>query len=66
MKGEIIKLMIKLMKYEIVPLSSLRELNLNSTDRGLIKFDDEISGTNYTINVDGDESGKIEFNNALQ
>ena len=41
-------------------------LNLSAVNKGTITFDDGIDGTNYNINVTGDGTGDVKFNNLVE
>ncbi len=41
-------------------------LNLSAVNNGTITFDDGIDGKNYNINVTGDGSGVVKFNNLVE
>lgn len=42
------------------------QLTLESVNRGRIVFDDDIDGENYNIDVFGDGTGYVKFNNAVE
>lgn len=42
------------------------QLTLESVNRGRIVFDDGIDGENYNIDVFGDGTGYVKFNNAVE
>ena len=39
------------------------DLNLNAQNEGVVVFEDNISGEEYNVNVLGDDSGEVRFNN---
>ncbi|MCI5544213.1 MAG: autotransporter outer membrane beta-barrel domain-containing protein [Azospirillum sp.] len=41
-------------------------LNLSAVNNGTITFNDGINGTNYNINVTGDSTGVVKFNNLVE
>ena len=38
-------------------------LNLSAQNSGVVTFDDNIAGNNYDVNILGDDSGEVRFNN---
>ena len=44
----------------------LSNLNLTATNNGVIQFDDAIDGEGYNINVSGDGTGVVKFNNLVK
>ena len=41
-------------------------LNLGATDKGVVQFDDAIDGDGYNINISGDGTGVVKFNNLFK
>ena len=52
-------------KYEAVYMNGA-DLNLSAVNKGIITFNDGINGTNYNINVTGDSTGVVKFNNLVE
>ena len=51
----------------VIPTNALAgQLTLESVNRGRIVFDDGIDGENYNIDVFGDGTGYVKFNNAVE
>ena len=51
----------------VIPTNALAgQLTLESVNRGRIVFDDGINGENYNIDVFGDGTGYVKFNNAVE
>ena len=51
----------------VIPANALAgQLTLESVNRGRIVFDDGIDGENYNIDVFGDGTGYVKFNNAVE
>lgn len=50
----------------IYMLGANKDLNLIAQNKGTINFEDGIDGLNYDINISGDTSGSVIFNNKIQ
>ena len=52
-------------KYEAVYMNGAN-LNLSAVNKGTITFNDGIDGVNYNVNVKGDGTGAVKFNNLVE